>query len=199
MAYVLKGLLALVNTLPYVFFMTSRTRPRLNAEDWLMAGFRALASSGSTALKAEALARDLGTTKGSFYWHFADLPDYLTRLIRLWEEKAFDGVIAQLDPGALPRVRLEQLCLLAVGFRDPSYGGAALEPAVRAWALASQEVAKAVARMDSRRIAYLGSLCREAGVAAPDAPEALYALVVGLETLGVKDPHKTMRLLLSSL
>ena len=45
-----------------------------------MAGFRALARSGARALRAEALARDLDTTKGSFYWHFKDLPDYLTRL-----------------------------------------------------------------------------------------------------------------------
>jgi AcrR family transcriptional regulator len=176
--------------------MTTPSRPRLTAEDWLMAGFRALARSGPTALKAEALARELGTTKGSFYWHFTDLPDYLFRLIRLWEERAFDGVIALLDPAAPPRARLEQLCMLAVGFRDPSYGGAALEPALRAWALASADVAQAVARMDARRRAYLASLCREAGVENPDAPEALYALVVGLETLGVKDAHKTMRLVL---
>ncbi|MFN3661424.1 TetR family transcriptional regulator [Yoonia sp.] len=47
-------------------------------EDWLMAGFRALASHGPSALRAAALARDLGTTKGSFYWHFKDLPDYLS-------------------------------------------------------------------------------------------------------------------------
>jgi len=179
--------------------MTSTTRPRLTIEDWLMAGFRALARSGPAALKAEPLARDLGTTKGSFYWHFKDLPEYLTRLIQLWEARAFDGVIAQLDPAAMPRVRLEQLCFLAVGFRDASYGGAVLEPALRAWALASPEVAQAVARMDVRRIDFLANLCREAGIANPDAPEALYALIVGLETLDVKDAHRSMRLLLSGL
>ena len=164
-----------------------------------MAGFRALAHSGPTALKAEALARDLGTTKGSFYWHFADLKDYLTRLIRLWEERAFDGIIAQLDPAAPPRSRLEQLCQMVVGFSDPSYGGAALEPALRAWALASPDVAQAIVRMDARRIAYLDSLCRAAEVEDPAAPVALYALVVGLETLGVKDGQKAMQLLLASL
>lgn len=179
--------------------MTTASRPRLTAEDWLMAGFRALAHAGPTALKAEALARELGTTKGSFYWHFTDLPDYLFRLIRLWEERGFDGVIALVDPTAPPRARLEQLCMLAVEFRDPSYGGAALEPALRAWALSSVDVAKAVARMDDRRMAYLVSLCREAGVENPDASRALYALVVGLETLGTKDAQKTMRLVLAGI
>jgi hypothetical protein len=74
-----------------------------------------------------------------------------------------------------------------------------LEPALRAWALASPEVAQAVARMDVRRIDFLANLCREAGIANPDAPEALYALIVGLETLDVKDAHRSMRLLLSGL
>ena len=179
--------------------MAPKTRPRLSAEDWLMAGFRALARSGPGALRAEALARDLGTTKGSFYWHFADLPDYLSRLVQLWEDRAFDGVVAQLDPTAPPRARLEQLIELAVGFRDPSYGGAALEPALRAWALASPDVAKAVARMDARRMAYLAGLCRDAGIHDPDAPDALYAMAVGLEALGVRNAHRTMGLLLRSI
>ncbi|WP_164736346.1 TetR/AcrR family transcriptional regulator [Rhizobium vallis] len=164
-----------------------------------MAGFRALARSGPTALKAEALARDLGTTKGSFYWHFADLPDYQARLIQLWEERAFDSVIAELDPAVAPRTRLEQLCHAAVEFCGPSYGGAALEPALRAWALVSPDVAKAVARMDARRIAYLTCLCREAGVENPQAPDALYALIVGLEILGLQNAQDTMLLLLNRL
>ncbi len=188
-----------VNTLPYGFAMNTPSRPRLTAEDWLMAGFRALARSGPSALKAEALARDLGTTKGSFYWHFADLPDYLARLIALWENRAFDGVIAQLDPDATPRARLEHLCLLAAGYRDPTYGGAALEPALRAWALASTEVAQAVTRMDARRGAYVAKLCREAGINDTAAPDALYALAVGLETLNISRAEKSMRLLLDRL
>jgi len=179
--------------------MDTTPRSRLTAEDWLMAGFRALARSGPSVLKAEALARDLGATKGSFYWHFEDVPDYLSRLIALWEDRAFDGVIAQLDSDAPPRARLEQLCLLAVGFRDPSYGGAALEPALRAWALASLDVAKAVARMDARRLAYLATLCREAEIEDPAVPEALYAMAVGLVSLDITPAQRSMRLLLDRL
>jgi AcrR family transcriptional regulator len=173
--------------------MTQPPKVKLSAEDWLMAGFRALASSGPSALRAEALARDLQTTKGSFYWHFRDLPDYLARLIQFWEESAFEGVIARLDPDLPPRPRLEQLCLLAAGLRDPGYGGAALEPAIRAWALSDGKVAEAVARMDARRIAYVQRLCVEAGVVATATPILLYALVVGLETLNQDDPTSVMQ------
>ncbi len=179
--------------------MAEAAKSRLSAEDWLMAGLRALARSGPSALRAEALARELATTKGSFYWHFKDLPDYLSRLIQYWEDRAFEGVIAQLDPDLPPRARLEQLCLLAAGLQEPAVGGAALEPALRAWALSAPDVAVAVARMDARRIAYLEDLCRAAGVTAPTAPVLLYALFVGLETLNHEDAKSAMRELLLRL
>ena len=181
------------------FDMARRTRPRLSSEDWLMAGFRALASQGPSALRAEALARDLGTTKGSFYWHFKDLPDYLSQLIKLWETRAFTDILASLDPDLPPRGRLEQLCLRAAGCRDPSYGGAGLEPALRAWALSAPEVADALHRMDARRLDALDSLCTQAGITDPVAPRALYALAVGVEALGDEEGAEAMRLFLRGL
>lgn len=192
-----------VNTAAYGYAMTQPPRPRLSAEDWLMAGFRALAAQGPSALRAEALARDLGATKGSFYWHFKDLPDYLAQLISLWEQRAFADILAGLDPDLPPRGRLEQLCLLAAGCRDPSYGGIALEPALRAWALSAPEVAKALLRMDERRLEALTDLCAQAGITTPAAPRALYALAVGIETLADADDDDAgpavMRLLLHGL
>jgi AcrR family transcriptional regulator len=41
-------------------------------EDWIRAAGRRLAQGGAAAVAVEALARDLGVTKGSFYWHFRD-------------------------------------------------------------------------------------------------------------------------------
>ena len=62
------------------------TRARLTRPDWLLAGFQALAEAGPVALKAEPMARRLGTTKGSFYWHFADVPDFHRQMLSLWAE-----------------------------------------------------------------------------------------------------------------
>lgn len=179
--------------------MTQQPRPRLSAEDWLMAGFRALADYGPSALRAESLARDLGTTKGSFYWHFKNLPDFLAKLIALWETRAFTDILASLAPDLPPRTRLEQLCQLAAGCRDPSYGGIALEPALRAWALSAPEVADALRRMDARRLDALADLCAQAGITDPVAPRALYALAVGIESLGDEEGTEAMRLVLRGL
>lgn len=179
--------------------MTLKSRSRLSTEDWLMAGFRALANQGPSALRAEALARDLGTTKGSFYWHFKSLPDYQAKLISLWEARAFTDILASLDLALPPRARLEQLCLLAAGCRDPSYGGIALEPALRAWALSAPDVAAALRRMDARRLDALADFCSQSGITHPAAPRTLYALAVGIEALGDDEGTDAMRLLLSGL
>jgi AcrR family transcriptional regulator len=176
-----------------------RTKQRLTEEDWFLAGLRALAREGPSALQAESLARELKTTKGSFYWHFKDLLEYQKRLIGYWEERAFEGVIEQLNPSSTPRERLEHLCMLATGLRDPSYGGAAIEPALRAWALSSTDAAIAVTKMDSRRLAYLKLLCKESGIKSPQVPLTLYALAVGLEILDRKSSQATMKALLQKL
>ena len=63
-------------------------KQRLSPEDWLKAGLDALAASGPEALKAEPLARALETTKGSFYWHFADVPAFRQALLEFWGENA---------------------------------------------------------------------------------------------------------------
>ena len=61
-------------------------RIRLNRQSWIDAGLRALVAEGPTALAAEPLARQLGTTKGSFYWHFKDVPDFQKAVIRDWQK-----------------------------------------------------------------------------------------------------------------
>ena len=43
-----------------------------SGSDWVRAAGRRLAAGGIGAVAVETLARDLGVTKGSFYWHFRD-------------------------------------------------------------------------------------------------------------------------------
>ncbi len=176
-------------------------RTQLCAEDWLMAGFRALVRQGPSGLRAESLARDLKTTKGSFYWHFADVPSFRAELLALWATRAYGDVLAQLADAATPHAKLTRLCVLAVSYRDPTYGGAALEPALRAWAREDTNVARAVAEMDARRISYVKSLCLACGLTNPDLPLLLYAASQGYDSLdsantGVLAAERGMRALL---
>ena len=56
-------------------------RQRLSREAWAAAGLRALTDGGVAAVAVEPLAASLGTTKGSFYWHFSDREE-LVREVR---------------------------------------------------------------------------------------------------------------------
>jgi AcrR family transcriptional regulator len=60
-----------------------KTSP-LQPDDWIRAGFARLAGEGIEAVRIELLARDLGVSKGSFYWHFQDREELLAKMFARW-------------------------------------------------------------------------------------------------------------------
>ena len=50
-------------------------------KSWLDAALQALASGGIDQVRIESLAKKLGVTKGSFYWHFKDREQFLDELL----------------------------------------------------------------------------------------------------------------------
>jgi AcrR family transcriptional regulator len=179
------GPVAGVNTVAYGSGMNDRTA-RLTRTDWVKAGFRALVRGGPGALRIEAVARDLGASKGSFYWHFADLADWQAAMLGHWEEEGFRAVAAALD--ALPegRARLEALCRL-VGAEDADVGGLAAEPALRDWARWHAGAAASVQRVDAQRLAYVEACLAAEGRPDPDLARLFYAAFLGLQVLALSD------------
>ena len=171
-----------VNTVAYGWTMSKQ---RLSKEDWLAAGFRALATDGPVALRAEALARALGTTKGSFYWHFKDLPAYKAEMLNLWREKVASEIIARILAEDDPHKRLDLLAEEAAKAAPDSFGGRAIEPAIRAWALTDKAVMTALAEVDALRIAFIAQLLTAAGHEAGFAP-LVYAAYLGLDDQAAK-------------
>ncbi|MBY0566560.1 MAG: TetR/AcrR family transcriptional regulator [Hyphomonadaceae bacterium] len=160
---------------------------RLSAEDWVAAGFRALVAGGASALKVEPLSRSLGATKGSFYWHFSDGADLRTQMIKLWRrlgEAEITGAIRAR--GLKGRAALAALIERISVVPHDQLGGAAVEPAIRAWALEDLVVARAVADMDKLRIDVLREFFAQTGLTTAQAmlkAKIFYASVVGLEML----------------
>lgn len=60
-------------------------RNTLQPKDWILEATRVLAGGGVDAVSVEGIARQLGASKGSFYWHFADRPALLEAVFDLWE------------------------------------------------------------------------------------------------------------------
>ena len=130
---------------------------------------------GPTALAAEPLARDLGTTKGSFYWHFKDVPDFQSAVVKHWQGQAFARILAALEDkgGAEQRLRRFGKEILSDSH----------DPAMRAWARSDASVAKAIAQVDAERLTYLTNLLRHLGIKNDDFAQSLLAALVGLPAI----------------
>ena len=78
----------------------SETRTPRGREAWLEAALDTLAEVGVDGLRVEALAKRLGLTKGSFYWHFRDRPSLLIELLERWREGRMDAIHRHAGNGA---------------------------------------------------------------------------------------------------
>jgi AcrR family transcriptional regulator len=133
---------------------------QLSAKDWLDQGLKALAEGGFTALKAEPLAKIMGVSRGSFYWHFADVEAFHKAILRHWRDVAAERIIADVEASA-GKADLLQLLLHRV-FSERL----ALESAVRSWAAVDRAAKSAVQAIDRRRLSYVESLLRASGLSA---------------------------------
>lgn len=119
---------------------------RLSVDDWIQAGYAILAEDGLPALKIDRLCERLGVTKGSFYWHFADMAGYRSALIESWagqlgEEHPLDHQIEDREPA-------QRLSLLMAALVSPRHWR--LERAMREWARTDKTVAASVDAADRR-------------------------------------------------
>ena len=131
---------------------------QLSAKDWLDQGLKTLAKSGFTALKAEPLAKAMGVSRGSFYWHFADIGAFHAAILEHWRDVAAEQIIADLEAASDHDDPLQLLLRGAFG------GKLALENAVRTWATVDPAARSAVQAIDRRRLSYVESLLRASGL-----------------------------------
>ena len=156
----LAATVAPVNTPVYGWAVTNNARDddRLTRSDWIDQGLRTLASGGAGALKVGPMAEKLKVSRGSFYWHFADIAAFKAALLQSWQERMTDQVIRDVAGKDGPdRLKF----LLQRGFAAKSR----LDRAIRTWATEDKGVAALVAAVDAERIDYIAKLLVAAGVA----------------------------------
>jgi AcrR family transcriptional regulator len=132
---------------------------RLTARDWIDFALKTLAHDGFQVLKADILARKLGVSRGSFYWHFTELRSFHGQVIDRWRQTATEAIIADLERLGSPEQRLDTLFRRALGH------GALLEVRMRAWADENEEAARVLDDIDRRRKAYIEQMLVDAGIA----------------------------------
>ncbi|MEE9388795.1 MAG: TetR/AcrR family transcriptional regulator [Paracoccaceae bacterium] len=160
---------------------------KLTRTTWIKAAFTALTAGGPQAIKAEAIARSLNVSKGSFYWHFKDVPALKAAMVAHWQHGATGAIITALDHANMPpRDRLYRLMELATSPADADYGGPQVEPAIRDWARYDNRVRTALSAIDNQRIGYVSGLLSEIGQTPKSAAQnarILYAALIGLTQL----------------
>ena len=159
--------------------MTS-ARKRLHRDDWLHAGLTALQEQGPDALKAEPLARRMGTTKGSFYWHFEDVPDFHRALLTMWEESA-QAALSEAQSGS--GTATSRLRHAAQSIADQAEGDAV----IRAWARGHKGADETLKRVDTARLETLHDLLSDVGVSNPEMARIILASGIGMAQLNEGD------------
>src|SRR5687767_14600754 len=161
------------------------SRPaRLSAEDWAQAALDLIAEQGVAAVAVEPLARRLGVTKGSFYWHFPSRDALLVAALERWEKVEQETVFGKLEAIADPSQRLRALFnLVAHEFKSHIIYSELLK------ALDHPAVQPVIGRVSERRLDYLTASFRQAGLSRTDAQHRarlLYSAYVGFLQLNLQ-------------
>jgi AcrR family transcriptional regulator len=137
---------------------------RLGRDQWLARAMDVLAREGGAKLRIDRLVRDLGVTKGSFYWHFKDREDFVASLSAYWAEYSTRQVIDKL--GRSRGDAKARLAAVVEAVFSEDLGRYDL--VMRAWAARQPEVAAVVKRVDEQRFAFIRSLFSEIGFRGQD-------------------------------
>ncbi len=162
--------------------------PRLSAEDWAQAALDLVAEQGISAVAVEPLARRLGVTKGSFYWHFPSRDALLQAALERWENDEQETVFGSLEGLPDPRERLRSL------FRVAGHELKTLRIYSELLkALDHPAVQPVINRVSQRRLDYLVASFRQAGMAETEAryrARLTYSVYIGFLQLSMQLPQQ---------
>ena len=137
---------------------------RLSADDWALGALDVIAEQGLAAVAVEPLARRLGVTKGSFYWHFPSREALLVAALERWEAIEQETVFGKLEAISDPRARLKALFELVAHELKPHIIYSELLKA-----LDHPVVQPVLQRVSKQRLDYLAASFRQAGLPRLDA------------------------------
>ncbi|MCB1383119.1 MAG: TetR/AcrR family transcriptional regulator [Notoacmeibacter sp.] len=155
---------------------------KMNRDGWIAAALAAMAEGGVEKVRVEPLAKSLGVTKGSFYWHFADRGALLEALLERWIEMQTGSVIEDVEGRGGSAADILANVIGHIVKMDVG-----LEVGLRNWAATDARVRAIIEQVDARRIAHLASILERAGIPGPAAQQRarfLYCAFIGEVAFG---------------
>lgn len=123
-------------------------------EDWLNLGLELFHVNGIAALVVEKMAKSLGVSKTSYYWHFKTRNDFVLELAEHWVKKGTESYIEASKKYNSDRDRL--FCLT----KDVFIQGHNLN-SIRFWrdiSIENKTIENIVKKIEKQRIGYLQTL-----------------------------------------
>lgn len=143
-------------------------RRTLSRESWIAAALKVLERRGIASVKIDLLAKQLRVTRGSFYFHFADLKDLQQAMLEEWRTRNCRPFLElAAEEGHEGKDFFDRIVTIWVA-EDPF--SPMLDLAIRDWSRSAAKLAAEVAAMDDLRLALLTRSFRTMGY---DADESL--------------------------
>ena len=148
----------------------------LTPENWIDSAIELLVDHGVDAVRVDVLAKQIGVTRGSFYWHFKDRDDLLKSMLLAWRDAATEQIIKRFDNRhSDPRALIKEL--ISLPFRGQrARRAASIELAIRGWARRDPMARQAVDEVDERRISYHAQVFSALGFPVAEARSRAFAL-----------------------
>ncbi len=135
------------------------------------------------------LARALGLSRTSFYWHFADREALLDRLVARWTEKNTGNLIARTERYA--ETITEAMLNLSDCWITPEIFDSRMDFAIRNWAHGAPALKALVERTDAERVAAIRAMFARFGFpqeAADIRARTVYLCQVGYISMMAEEP-----------
>ena len=141
-----------------------RASDSLTREDWISGAWDMLGERGIDGVRVEPLARRLGVTKGSFYWHFKDRGELLEALLKRWFSIWDDQMSADMETAEDPADRIWALFESVIGRVTRGQ-----TVALRLLSHADPDLARRIEERDSQRLSFLMTQLKRIGFTEEEA------------------------------
>ncbi len=168
---------------------------RLKVEDWLKQALETLDNEGIHKVNVEHLARQLGVTKGSFYWHFKNHETLIREMLDYWARTLTTNIIERSvqDSNDAKEIFLKLITIITTE-KVGRY-----ETAIRAYARHNGKARSTIQKVDQQRLQYITSLFTDMNFTQADAEvRARLALYYQVAEQGIflKESKKKLKNLL---
>lgn len=127
-------------------------KAQLTRDNWLDAAAGEVAAGGFSQLRVLTLAKKLGVTRGSFYWHFKDHDDLVISFLNRWRDRRLHELQYWKPRDGEVETELRQILELLLTDASRNIRRLQVELAVRDYARRNDYAAELVNQVDAARI-----------------------------------------------